>query len=81
MDGGQNEITGGSQRINMNFSYILQRGAHVIREISTDLTEKFRQIQCTFFLPILSVNSYHLDDDTGVVDKTYSTTVTTATQW
>lgn len=69
------------KRINMNFSWILQRGAHIIREISTDLTEKFRQIQCTFFLPILSVNSCLLDDDTRVVDKTYSTTVTTATQW
>ena len=67
------------KNINMNFSWILQRGADILREISTDLTEKFRQIQCTFFLPILSVNSSHLD--VGVVDKTYSTTVTTATQW
>lgn len=60
------------KNINMNFSWILQRGAHILREISTDLTEKFRQIQCTLFLPILSVNSCRLDDDMGVVDKTYS---------
>lgn len=38
------------KKIKMSFSRILQRGAHILREIPTDLTEKFRQIQCTFFL-------------------------------
>ena len=63
------------QKLNTNFYPLLQRGAHILQEISRVSVNVF-----FFANPEFDFNACRLDDDMGVVDTTYSTTVTTATQ-
>ena len=75
MDGGRNEITGGSPKIEHELLPAFAKGCpHTPRNFES-FSERF-----FFANPEFDFNACRLDDDMGVVDTTYSTTVTTATQ-